>query len=173
MHTSSIVVCLLTCRVRLARVDAASLGIKLTQTVINYGNSSHFQLKEYVLQCTGNWKAHNLLGLWNDPARLSVCTTNQLLLADDNVSSLLSFPNRNVYLLLTTLTSYGKKMESLRKLLAGVETDEDSDLDNEDNGPEDNLEENFSNHESFSEHDTESEEDRDSGKEVNKSELFS
>ncbi|GBN23331.1 hypothetical protein AVEN_212648-1 [Araneus ventricosus] len=53
-------------------------------------------------------------------------------------------------------------MERLRKLRAVVETDGDSDFDN---GPEDNLEDNFSNHESFSEHDTESEEDGDSGNE--------
>ncbi|GBL99443.1 hypothetical protein AVEN_245099-1 [Araneus ventricosus] len=65
-------------------------------------------------------------------------------------------------------------MERLRKLFAGVETDEDSDFDNENNGPEDNLEENFSNHGSLSEHDTESEEDGDSGnEEVNNSEWFS
>ncbi|GBL99278.1 hypothetical protein AVEN_129041-1, partial [Araneus ventricosus] len=45
---------------------------------------------------------------------------------------------------------------------AEIETDEDSDFDN---GPEDILEENFSDHESFSEHDTKSEEDGDSGNE--------
>ncbi|GBN60642.1 hypothetical protein AVEN_28771-1 [Araneus ventricosus] len=56
-------------------------------------------------------------------------------------------------------------MERLSKLLAEVETDEDPDFDNEDNGPEDHLEENFSDHESFGEHDTESEEDGDSGNE--------
>ncbi|GBN18355.1 hypothetical protein AVEN_268156-1 [Araneus ventricosus] len=39
--------------------------------------------------------------------------------------------------------SYGKEMQRLRKLLARVETDEDSDFDTEDNGPEDILEENF------------------------------
>ncbi|GBM81386.1 hypothetical protein AVEN_107118-1 [Araneus ventricosus] len=33
-----------------------------------------------------------------------------------------------------------KEMEHLRKLLAEVETDEDSGFDNEDNGPEDDLE---------------------------------
>ncbi|GBN76392.1 hypothetical protein AVEN_20462-1, partial [Araneus ventricosus] len=65
-------------------------------------------------------------------------------------------------------------MERLRKLLAGVKTDEDSDFENEDNGPEDNLEDNFSNHESFSEHDTKSENDVDSGnEEVNISAWFS
>ncbi|GBM95434.1 hypothetical protein AVEN_69527-1 [Araneus ventricosus] len=65
-------------------------------------------------------------------------------------------------------------MELLRKLLAEVETDEDPDFDNEDNGPEDVLEENFSDHESFSEHDTESEQDGDSGNEdANNLELFS
>ncbi|GBM45275.1 hypothetical protein AVEN_36639-1 [Araneus ventricosus] len=37
--------------------------------------------------------------------------------------------------------------------------------DTEDNGPDDVLEENFSDHESLSEHDTELEEDRDSGNE--------
>ncbi|GBN32573.1 hypothetical protein AVEN_35162-1 [Araneus ventricosus] len=61
-------------------------------------------------------------------------------------------------------------MESLRKLLAEFETDEDSDFDNEDNRPEDVLEENFSDHEneSFSERDKESEENGESGnKEVN------
>ncbi|GBN10730.1 hypothetical protein AVEN_208153-1 [Araneus ventricosus] len=52
-------------------------------------------------------------------------------------------------------------MELLHKLLAEIETDEDSDFQNEDNGPENNLENNFSNHEIFSEHDTESEEDAD------------
>ncbi|GBN52543.1 hypothetical protein AVEN_185533-1 [Araneus ventricosus] len=50
-------------------------------------------------------------------------------------------------------------MSRLCKLLAEVETDEYPDFDNEDNGPEDVLEEIFSDHESFSEHDTESEED--------------
>ncbi|GBN85654.1 hypothetical protein AVEN_89967-1 [Araneus ventricosus] len=71
-------------------------------------------------------------------------------------------------------TPYDREMERLRKLLAEVETDEDSGFDNDDNGPENVLEEIFSNHESFSEHDTESEEDRDSGSEgVNSSEWFS
>ncbi|GBL73627.1 hypothetical protein AVEN_230633-1 [Araneus ventricosus] len=63
-------------------------------------------------------------------------------------------------------------MECLRKFLAEVETDEDSDSDIEGNGHEDVLEENFSDHESFSEHYTESEEDGDSGngrKELKKS----
>ncbi|GBN03860.1 hypothetical protein AVEN_72603-1 [Araneus ventricosus] len=55
-----------------------------------------------------------------------------------------------------------------------LETDEDSDVDHEGNGPEDVLEENFSDHESFSEHDTKSEEDGDFGnEEVNNSEWFS
>ncbi|GBL72113.1 hypothetical protein AVEN_163408-1 [Araneus ventricosus] len=94
------------------------------------------------------------MGLWNDPAHPSVCSTSQLFHAADNVSSLLSFPNRSIYFLLTTPISYEKEMERLRKLLAGVKTDEDSDFENEDNGPEDNLEDNFSNHENFSEHDT-------------------
>ncbi|GBN16097.1 hypothetical protein AVEN_44766-1 [Araneus ventricosus] len=61
-----------------------------------------------------------------------------------------------------------KEMERLQKRLDVVETHENSDFDNEDNGSEDVLEENFAHHESFSEHDTESVEDRDSGnKEVN------
>ncbi|GBM73827.1 hypothetical protein AVEN_75254-1 [Araneus ventricosus] len=68
-------------------------------------------------------------------------------------------------------TSY-EEVKCLRKLLAEVETDEDSNLDNEDIRPEDILEENFSDHESFSAHDTE--EDGDSGnEEVNNSEWFS
>ncbi|GBM31680.1 hypothetical protein AVEN_101294-1 [Araneus ventricosus] len=53
-------------------------------------------------------------------------------------------------------------MERLRKLLAEVETEEDPDFDN---GPEDVLEEIFSDHESFYEHDTESEEGGNSGNE--------
>ncbi|GBN55748.1 hypothetical protein AVEN_26655-1 [Araneus ventricosus] len=56
-------------------------------------------------------------------------------------------------------------MKRLRKLLAEVDTDEDPDFDNEGNGPEDVLEETFSDHESFCEHDTESEEDGDYGNE--------
>ncbi|GBM98996.1 hypothetical protein AVEN_133368-1 [Araneus ventricosus] len=65
-------------------------------------------------------------------------------------------------------------MERLRKILAEVETDEEQDFDNEDNGLEDVLDEIFSDHESFCEHDTESEEDEDSGnKYVNNLELFS
>ncbi|GBM82768.1 hypothetical protein AVEN_259905-1 [Araneus ventricosus] len=64
-------------------------------------------------------------------------------------------------------TSYEKEMERLRKLLTEVESEEDTDFDNEDNRPEDVLEENFSDHESFSEHDTELEEDGDSGNEYN------
>ncbi|GBL94729.1 hypothetical protein AVEN_244717-1 [Araneus ventricosus] len=65
-------------------------------------------------------------------------------------------------------------MERLRKLLAEVETDEDPDFGNEDNGPEDVLEEIFSDHECFCEHDTESEEYGDSGnKDVNNLKLFS
>ncbi|GBM13065.1 hypothetical protein AVEN_72672-1 [Araneus ventricosus] len=48
-------------------------------------------------------------------------------------------------------------LESLHKLLPEVETDEDSDFDNEYLG---NVsEEKFSNHENFSKHDTESDED--------------
>ncbi|GBN78596.1 hypothetical protein AVEN_150708-1 [Araneus ventricosus] len=65
-------------------------------------------------------------------------------------------------------------MERLRKLLAEVESDEDPNFDNEDNGPEDVSEEILSDYESFCEHDTESEEDGDSGNEdVNNLELFS
>ncbi|GBN73536.1 hypothetical protein AVEN_119252-1 [Araneus ventricosus] len=67
-------------------------------------------------------------------------------------------------------TPYENEIESLRKLLAEVETDEDSGFDS---GPEEVLEVNFSDHESFSKHDTESEEDGDSGnEEVNNSEWF-
>ncbi|GBM25761.1 hypothetical protein AVEN_2123-1 [Araneus ventricosus] len=62
-------------------------------------------------------------------------------------------------------TPYEKEMELLRKLLAEIETDKDSDFENEGNGPENNLEENFSDHESFFEHDTESEEAGNSGNE--------
>ncbi|GBO19745.1 hypothetical protein AVEN_187129-1 [Araneus ventricosus] len=55
-----------------------------------------------------------------------------------------------------------------------VETDDDPDFDEEDNGPEDVLEENFSDHDNFSEHDAESEEDVDSGnEETNNKEWFS
>ncbi|GBN19463.1 hypothetical protein AVEN_210323-1 [Araneus ventricosus] len=54
------------------------------------------------------------------------------------------------------LISYEKETERLRKLLSEIETDEDSDFDN---GPENILEKNFSDHASFSERDTESEED--------------
>ncbi|GBL90794.1 hypothetical protein AVEN_215535-1 [Araneus ventricosus] len=65
-------------------------------------------------------------------------------------------------------TPFEKEMERLHKLLAEVETDEDSDFDNEDNGAED------IDHENFSEHDTESEREGDSGnEEVNNSEWFS
>ncbi|GBO36110.1 hypothetical protein AVEN_73295-1 [Araneus ventricosus] len=68
---------------------------------------------------------------------------------------------------------YEKEMERLRKFLAEIETDEDPDFDHEDYGPEDVLEDVFSDHESFREHDTESEEDGDSGNEdVNNLELF-
>ncbi|GBN50770.1 hypothetical protein AVEN_130550-1 [Araneus ventricosus] len=70
-------------------------------------------------------------------------------------------------------------MECLHKLLAEVETDEDPsvsdpedpDFDNEDNGHEYDLEENFSDLEHFSEHDAEPKEDGDSlNEEVNNSE---
>ncbi|GBO32750.1 hypothetical protein AVEN_174628-1, partial [Araneus ventricosus] len=57
-------------------------------------------------------------------------------------------------------TPYEKEMESLRKLLVEIETRKDSDFDN---GPEDVLGDNFSDHESFYEHDTE--EDRYPGNE--------
>ncbi|GBN41453.1 hypothetical protein AVEN_35503-1 [Araneus ventricosus] len=87
------------------------------------------------------------------------------------ILNFLSFLNRSIYLLLTVPTSYEKEMEHLRKLLAEIETVEDSDFDNEGNGPEDIVEENLSDHESFSEHDTESEEDGESGnEEMNNSE---
>ncbi|GBM19508.1 hypothetical protein AVEN_107983-1 [Araneus ventricosus] len=56
-------------------------------------------------------------------------------------------------------TPYEKEMESLHTLLADVEADEDSTFKNEDNGSEDVLELNSS------EHDTKSEEDGDSGNE--------
>ncbi|GBN84491.1 hypothetical protein AVEN_137868-1 [Araneus ventricosus] len=56
---------------------------------------------------------------------------NQLFRAADNVSWLLSFLNRSIYLLLTMPTSYEKEMERLWKLLAEIETDEDQDF-----GPE-------------------------------------
>ncbi|GBM13990.1 hypothetical protein AVEN_113880-1 [Araneus ventricosus] len=45
-------------------------------------------------------------------------------------------------------------MEPLRELLAGVETDEDPDFDNEENEPEDALEEISSDRESFCEHES-------------------
>ncbi|GBL98359.1 hypothetical protein AVEN_187705-1 [Araneus ventricosus] len=69
-------------------------------------------------------------------------------------------------------TPYEEDLDRLRKLLSEVETDEDSDFYNEDNGPEDGLEENFSDHECFSEHDKESEKDGSSGNEVKISEGF-
>ncbi|GBM55847.1 hypothetical protein AVEN_99380-1 [Araneus ventricosus] len=84
----------------------------------------------------------------------------------ERLMTLLSFPIRSIYLLLRMPNPYAKalkvfsELEHLRKLLARVKTDEDSDFDNEDNGPGDVLEEHFSDHENFSEHDTESEEDR-------------
>ncbi|GBM69749.1 hypothetical protein AVEN_75391-1 [Araneus ventricosus] len=65
-------------------------------------------------------------------------------------------------------------MERSRKRFAEIETDEDPDFGNEDNGPKDVLEDILSDHESFSEHDTQSEENGDSGiKEVNNLKLFS
>ncbi|GBN04665.1 hypothetical protein AVEN_221094-1, partial [Araneus ventricosus] len=66
-----------------------------------------------------------------------------------------------IYLFLTMPTLYEKEMESLRKLLAEVQTDEDRDFDNEGNRHDNVLEENFSDHGSFREHDTKSEEDGD------------
>ncbi|GBN39193.1 hypothetical protein AVEN_62232-1 [Araneus ventricosus] len=51
-----------------------------------------------------------------------------------------------------------RELGRLLKFLGEVETDEDSDFNDEDNGPEGVLEENCSDHENFSEHDTESEE---------------
>ncbi|GBN00223.1 hypothetical protein AVEN_38739-1 [Araneus ventricosus] len=62
-------------------------------------------------------------------------------------------------------TSYENEMEHLLKLLAEIETDEDPDVGNEDNGPDDALEENFSYQDIFREHDTESKKDGDSGNE--------
>ncbi|GBN19311.1 hypothetical protein AVEN_204872-1 [Araneus ventricosus] len=64
---------------------------------------------------------------------------DQLFYADDNVSSLLSFTNRRIYLLLTIPTAYEKEMGRLRKLLAEVETGDDPDFDDGDYGPEDGL----------------------------------
>ncbi|GBM60008.1 hypothetical protein AVEN_99946-1 [Araneus ventricosus] len=91
----------------------------------------------------------------------------------DKVSTLLSFTNRSIYPLLTMPTPYEKEMERLRKLLAELETDEHSDFDNEDKGPEDVLEENFKDHGSLIDHDTESEKVGDSGnEEMINSELF-
>ncbi|GIY11338.1 TOG array regulator of axonemal microtubules protein 1 [Caerostris extrusa] len=61
-----------------------------------------------------------------------------------------------------------KEMELSHRLFVKVETDEDSDNNNEDKEPNDVLEENFSDHESFSEQDAELEKDRYSGiEEVN------
>ncbi|GBL77757.1 hypothetical protein AVEN_152970-1 [Araneus ventricosus] len=60
-------------------------------------------------------------------------------------------------------TPYEREIERLRKLPVEVETDEDPDFDNEDNGPEDALKKIFSDHESLCEHDTESEEGGDCG----------
>ncbi|GBN18435.1 hypothetical protein AVEN_236858-1 [Araneus ventricosus] len=74
-------------------------------------------------------------------------------------------PSRESIQELTMPTFYEKEMQRLRKLLAEAERDEDSDFDNEDNGHENILEENFSGHERFSEHDPESEEDGYSGNE--------
>ncbi|GBO28231.1 hypothetical protein AVEN_152671-1 [Araneus ventricosus] len=50
-------------------------------------------------------------------------------------------------------------MERFRKLLAEVETDEDPDFYDEENGPEDVLEDIFSDHECFCKQVKESEED--------------
>ena len=61
-------------------------------------------------------------------------------------------------------------MECLHTLLTKVETDDDSDFNNEEIEPE---EKNFSDHEIFSKHDTVSEEDGDSeNEEENSSEWF-
>ncbi|GBL74904.1 hypothetical protein AVEN_243737-1 [Araneus ventricosus] len=71
-------------------------------------------------------------------------------------------------------TTYEKETERLRKHLAEVETNEDPDFANEDNGSEDVLEEISLDHESFCEHDADSEEDGEFGnKDVNNLELFS
>ncbi|GBM16575.1 hypothetical protein AVEN_223505-1 [Araneus ventricosus] len=70
-------------------------------------------------------------------------------------------------------TPYEKETEHLRKILAEVEADENPVFYNDDNGPEDVLEEVFSDRESFCEHDTESEDDGYSGTEdVNNLELL-
>ncbi|GBM77027.1 hypothetical protein AVEN_67133-1 [Araneus ventricosus] len=53
-------------------------------------------------------------------------------------------------------TPYKREIDLLRKLLAEVETDDDSDFDDEDIESEDVSEEIFSDHESFSEHQKES-----------------
>ncbi|GBN83721.1 hypothetical protein AVEN_63734-1 [Araneus ventricosus] len=92
----------------------------------------------------------------------SVCSTDLLFHATDKVSPLLSFPNRSIYLLLTMPAPFEKEMKRLHKLLAEEETDEDSEFENEDIGPEDVSELNFLDYERFSEHDTESGEDGDS-----------
>ncbi|GBN87606.1 hypothetical protein AVEN_79573-1 [Araneus ventricosus] len=63
-------------------------------------------------------------------------------------------------------------MERIRKLLDEVETDEDSDFDNEDNGPQDVLEEISSDHESFCERDTDSEDGDSEFEDVNNLKLF-
>ncbi|GBN53374.1 hypothetical protein AVEN_268218-1 [Araneus ventricosus] len=76
----------------------------------------------------------------DDPTHPSICSIDQLFQAADSISSLLSFPEQSIYLLLTMATSNEKELERLRKLLAEVESNEDSDFDNEDNGPGDVLE---------------------------------
>ncbi|GBN44761.1 hypothetical protein AVEN_196041-1 [Araneus ventricosus] len=91
--------------------------------------------------------------------------SNSLFHAADNVSAFLVFLNRSIYLLLTMSTSCEKEMKLLHKLLVEVEIDEYSDFDNERNGPEDTLDDIFSDRESFREHDSESEENGDSGSE--------
>ncbi|GBM12051.1 hypothetical protein AVEN_77048-1 [Araneus ventricosus] len=63
-------------------------------------------------------------------------TTDQLFHAAYNVSSVLSFPNQSIYLLLTMPTRFEKEMERSHKLLA-------EHFDNEDIGPEDILGENL------------------------------
>ncbi|GBM32016.1 hypothetical protein AVEN_161810-1 [Araneus ventricosus] len=89
------------------------------------------------------------------------------------ILSVCFFPFRIEVLTCCSQCRLHTKKERLRKPLAEVETDEDSDFDNEDNRPEDVLEENFSDFESFSEHDTELEGGGDSGNgELNNSEWF-
>ncbi|GIY13787.1 hypothetical protein CEXT_733421 [Caerostris extrusa] len=58
-----------------------------------------------------------------------------------------------VCLLLTMSNLYEKEMESSRRLLAEVETDEDSDINNEGHGLDCIFEDNFSDYKSFAKYD--------------------